>query len=251
MALNINEYPSEHQWVLFHFTSPTDCSYCGKFIWGLGKQGFRCNVCKYPIHKKCLGTAGPKKIQEQCKPKQRRTTFSFRIVKEIKSPLQPSNPNFFETPKDEDIMVHSLTLEHNFVLQHFNRPTFCEHCEDFIWGFGKQGLQCSHCNYIIHKKCVIECSGTCLPHQLSEKLLKEVENLQTKVKQLEEKEQTDSETEKNEKELCVICWENPIDCVLLECGHRTICFKCSNLQLCPICRNPITRAVKTFTATLE
>merc|ERR1719225_1034292 len=39
------------------------CAYCHDRIWGLGRQGFRCNTCKLLIHKKCH-----KLIRVQCDP---------------------------------------------------------------------------------------------------------------------------------------------------------------------------------------
>jgi len=37
-----------------HFSKPTWCAFCEKFIWGLGKQGYGCKICYYPCHPKCL-----------------------------------------------------------------------------------------------------------------------------------------------------------------------------------------------------
>ena len=31
----------------------------------------------------------------------------------------------------------------------------------------------------------------------------------------------------DDDDLCVICWENPINTVILECGHRALCLDCS------------------------
>ncbi len=33
-------------------------------------------------------------------------------------------------------------LFHEMVKVHFNKPTFCKYCTDFIWGLGKQGYAC-------------------------------------------------------------------------------------------------------------
>ncbi len=43
----------QHHLHQISFDSPTSCSFCGKFIWGLKKQGFACTVCGYACHRKC------------------------------------------------------------------------------------------------------------------------------------------------------------------------------------------------------
>ncbi|TKC35836.1 hypothetical protein EI555_013475, partial [Monodon monoceros] len=47
-----------------------------------------------------------------------------------------------------------------------------------------------------------------------------------------------------EENLCRICMDSPIDCVLLECGHMVTCTKCGKrMNECPICRQYVIRAV--------
>ncbi|NXT52644.1 RFFL ligase, partial [Pluvianellus socialis] len=50
-----------------------------------------------------------------------------------------------------------------------------------------------------------------------------------------------------EDNLCKICMDAPIDCVLLECGHMVTCTKCGKrMSECPVCRQYVIRAVHVF-----
>ncbi|AWO99524.1 putative E3 ubiquitin-protein ligase rififylin [Scophthalmus maximus] len=50
-----------------------------------------------------------------------------------------------------------------------------------------------------------------------------------------------------EENLCKICMDSPIDCVLLECGHMITCTKCGKrMSECPVCRQYVVRAVHVF-----
>lgn len=57
----------------------------------------------------------------------------------------------------------------------------------------------------------------------------------------------ESTLQTSDKNVCIICMVNPVDCVLIPCGHLQFCEKCSNKVVnCPTCRGPIERCVKTF-----
>lgn len=50
-------------------------------------------------------------------------------------------------------------------------------------------------------------------------------------------------------QICKICMEREMDCVLLECGHYFTCVQCGRqLSECPICRQYVSRVVRTFRA---
>eukprot|EP00211_Chloroparvula_japonica_P001879 CAMPEP_0119128046 /NCGR_PEP_ID=MMETSP1310-20130426/6357_1 /TAXON_ID=464262 /ORGANISM="Genus nov. species nov., Strain RCC2339" /LENGTH=483 /DNA_ID=CAMNT_0007118351 /DNA_START=184 /DNA_END=1632 /DNA_ORIENTATION=- len=40
----------KHTLKLYHFSKPTWCDQCGKFLWGLGQQGYICTVCSGAFH---------------------------------------------------------------------------------------------------------------------------------------------------------------------------------------------------------
>jgi hypothetical protein len=52
----------------------------------------------------------------------------------------------------------------------------------------------------------------------------------------------------DENMLCVVCWNEPKTHVLVPCGHRCVCERCSTMTgaLCPICRGRVDLAVKVF-----
>ncbi len=54
----------------------------------------------------------------------------------------------------------------------------------------------------------------------------------------------------DDKSLCIICFERPINVVFIPCGHFGACFTCGHvLKQCPFCRQLIRSFVKTFSVT--
>lgn len=57
----------------------------------------------------------------------------------------------------------------------------------------------------------------------------------------------DDSDDLDENQACKICMEREINCVLLECGHMLTCVPCGRkLAECPICRQNVSRCVRTF-----
>eukprot|EP00178_Gracilaria_changii_P011112 TRINITY_DN31913_c0_g1_i1.p1 TRINITY_DN31913_c0_g1~~TRINITY_DN31913_c0_g1_i1.p1 ORF type:complete len:155 (+),score=15.46 TRINITY_DN31913_c0_g1_i1:52-516(+) len=47
-----------HRFAETHFSTPTWCTVCKKFIWGItSKQGYECSGCTYRIHHRCKEAA--------------------------------------------------------------------------------------------------------------------------------------------------------------------------------------------------
>lgn len=73
--------------------------------------------------------------------------FSGDLSKEFQFPLIRKRRDAFRLLK-----VHEYN-GHEFVAKFFSQFTFCSFCNDFLWGFGKQGYQCRLCAAAVHNKC--------------------------------------------------------------------------------------------------
>ena len=50
-------------------------------------------------------------------------------------------------------------------------------------------------------------------------------------------------------DLCKVCMDAIVDCILLECGHMVACTDCGKrLAECPVCRRYVSRVVHVFRA---
>eukprot|EP01127_Copromyxa_protea_P022786 TRINITY_DN834_c0_g1_i1.p1 TRINITY_DN834_c0_g1~~TRINITY_DN834_c0_g1_i1.p1 ORF type:complete len:185 (+),score=35.23 TRINITY_DN834_c0_g1_i1:440-994(+) len=49
---------------------------------------------------------------------------------------------------------------HKFSTKSFKKFTWCEMCNDFIWGLARQGYQCQVCRMPVHRKCMDKANST-------------------------------------------------------------------------------------------
>jgi len=122
-----------HKFMATFLRQPTFCSHCRDFIWGLGKQGYQCQVCTCVVHKRCHEL-----VVTRC-------------------------PGIKDTTQEEPAIGQrfSLNVPHRFVVHNYKLFTFCDHCGSLLYGLIKQGLQCQACNMNVHKRCQKNVANNC------------------------------------------------------------------------------------------
>ncbi|KAI5741464.1 hypothetical protein M8J76_013876 [Diaphorina citri] len=123
-----------HKFMATFLRQPTFCSHCREFIWGIGKQGYQCQVCTCVVHKRCHES-----VVTKC-PNMKDETH-----------LQMS----CQTPR------FSVNVPHRFVVHNYKRFTFCDHCGSLLYGLFRQGLQCEVCSMNVHKRCQKNVASNC------------------------------------------------------------------------------------------
>ncbi|CAK9808222.1 Protein kinase C [Anthophora plagiata] len=121
-----------HKFMATFLRQPTFCSHCREFIWGLGKQGYQCQVCTCVVHKRCH-----KSVITKC-------------------PGMKA-----ESSQDTESPRFSIDMPHRFFVHTYKRFTFCDHCGSLMYGIVRQGLQCEACDMNVHKRCQKNVANNC------------------------------------------------------------------------------------------
>uniref|UniRef100_A0A8C1L501 Zgc:171740 n=1 Tax=Cyprinus carpio TaxID=7962 RepID=A0A8C1L501_CYPCA len=140
---------------------------------------------------------------------------------------------------DEDDEEESTDSEETLVLSRRASLSDLSRVEDI------EGLSVRQLKEILARN-FVNYQGCCEKWELMEKVThlfndqKDLHNLGTSFSD-------PAEPSGQEENLCKICMDSPIDCVLLECGHMVTCSKCGKrMNECPICRQYVVRAVHVF-----
>ncbi|XP_044744521.1 protein kinase C [Coccinella septempunctata] len=119
-----------HKFMATFLRQPTFCSHCRDFIWGLGKQGYQCQVCVCVVHKRCHSLVVTKCPGTKDESSQQSTRFNVNVP-------------------------------HRFAVHTYKRFTFCDHCGSLLYGLFKQGLHCEVCSLNVHKRCQKNVANNC------------------------------------------------------------------------------------------
>ncbi|KAM3717486.1 Protein kinase C-like 1B [Dirofilaria immitis] len=128
-----------HKFMALFLRQPTFCAHCKDFIWGLGKQGYQCQICTVVVHKRCH-----EKVLWKC-PGSR-----INAIDELQTEAAKQGLGRF-----------NINMPHRFTVHSYKRPTFCDHCGSMLYGLINQGLQCSVCKLNVHKRCQRNVANNC------------------------------------------------------------------------------------------
>ncbi|XP_061633090.1 serine/threonine-protein kinase D1 isoform X3 [Phyllopteryx taeniolatus] len=184
------------------YRAPAFCDHCGEMLWGLVRQGLKCEGCGLNYHKRCAF-----KIPNNCSGVRRRRPSNVSLtggpaVPGGRSPsaepsppphygdealLSPVSPNteksasawsadawrlrerrascqsYVGRPIELDkLLMSKVKVPHSFLIHSYTRPTVCQHCKKLLKGIFRQGLQCKDCRFNCHKRCAAKIPNNCL-----------------------------------------------------------------------------------------
>ncbi|XP_036006250.1 serine/threonine-protein kinase D1 isoform X2 [Fundulus heteroclitus] len=185
-----------HSLFVHSYRAPTFCDHCGEMLWGLVRQGLKCEGCGLNYHKRCAF-----KIPNNCTGVRRRRLSNVSLtggIVNVGRPLsaEPSPPHYTEdallspvSPNVEKnqleyypgrerrastqsyigrpieldkILLSKVKVPHTFLIHSYTRPTICQHCKKLLKGLFRQGLQCKDCKFNCHKRCALKVPNNCL-----------------------------------------------------------------------------------------
>ncbi|KAM8736956.1 serine/threonine-protein kinase D1 isoform 3-T4 [Acanthopagrus schlegelii] len=178
------------------YRAPAFCDHCGEMLWGLVRQGLKCEGCGLNYHKRCAF-----KIPNNCSGVRRRRSSNVSLTgmnlgrplsaepsppplytdEALLSPVSPSmeqknqldyfpgrerrssSQSYIGRPIELDkIFLSKVKVPHTFLIHSYTRPTVCQHCKKLLKGLFRQGLQCKDCKFNCHKRCAAKIPNNCL-----------------------------------------------------------------------------------------
>ncbi|XP_047537020.1 serine/threonine-protein kinase D1 isoform X1 [Vanessa atalanta] len=177
--------PRPHALAVHSYKAPTFCDFCGEMLFGLVRQGLKCEGCGLNYHKRCAV-----KVPSNCEsPASGAAPGSRRQSAAPRSPSRSSahsHASHASHASHDDSLVgagtgpkrsagawaSSLGIPHTFQVHTYTRPTVCRLCKKLLRGLFKQGLQCGDCHYNAHRKCLPfvpkDCGGEIRDHHAGE-----------------------------------------------------------------------------------
>uniref|UniRef100_A0A8C5FJN5 Protein kinase C n=1 Tax=Gadus morhua TaxID=8049 RepID=A0A8C5FJN5_GADMO len=115
-----------HRFKVYNYKSPTFCQHCGTLLWGLAKQGLKCEECCMNVHHKCQ-----KKVANLCGVNQKLMAEALADVQgvswyvsldeeDVEQEPSPSDPGKGPPPEDQEPLYAVPRKDHQrFTLDNF------------------------------------------------------------------------------------------------------------------------------------
>uniref|UniRef100_A0A4W6DGI1 Serine/threonine-protein kinase n=1 Tax=Lates calcarifer TaxID=8187 RepID=A0A4W6DGI1_LATCA len=173
-----------HTLYVHSYKAPAFCDDCGEMLWGLVRQGLKCEGCGLNYHKRCAF-----KIPNNCSGVRKRRLsnvslsgtplFDCRnLLHSMFNRLFP--PSWFHQQRPllgagkrnsllsgrpiwmEKMVLGRVKVPHTFSVHTYTRPTICQFCKRLLKGLFRQGMQCKDCKFNCHKRCAAKVPRDCL-----------------------------------------------------------------------------------------
>uniref|UniRef100_A0A670IKZ2 Serine/threonine-protein kinase n=1 Tax=Podarcis muralis TaxID=64176 RepID=A0A670IKZ2_PODMU len=170
-----------HALFVHSYRAPAFCDHCGEMLWGLVRQGLKCEGCGLNYHKRCAF-----KIPNNCSCVRKRRLSNVSLtglsnIRTVSAELSPTttdetllvttevlekrsnSQSYIGRPIQLDkILLSKVKVPHTFVIHSYTRPTVCQYCKKLLKGLFRQGLQCKDCRFNCHKRCAPKVPNNCL-----------------------------------------------------------------------------------------
>uniref|UniRef100_A0A7N6FEG9 Serine/threonine-protein kinase n=1 Tax=Anabas testudineus TaxID=64144 RepID=A0A7N6FEG9_ANATE len=162
-----------HALFVHSYKAPTFCDYCGEMLWGLVRQGLKCEGCGLNYHKRCAF-----KIPNNCTGVRKRRLSNVSLPApsiSVPRPVPPEHPQRSHQEAGKRILSWSgrpiwmekmvlgrVKVPHTFAIHTYTRPTICQYCKRLLKGLFRQGMQCKDCRFNCHKRCASKVPRDCL-----------------------------------------------------------------------------------------
>lgn len=168
-----------HALYVHSYKAPTFCDYCGEMLWGLVRQGLKCEGCGLNYHKRCAF-----KIPNNCTGVRKRRLSNVSLPGPSLSVPRPVPAENAVVVLDEQrshqeagkrilswsgrpiwmekMVLGRVKVPHTFAIHTYTRPTICQYCKRLLKGLFRQGMQCKDCRFNCHKRCASKVPRDCL-----------------------------------------------------------------------------------------
>ncbi|XP_076874190.1 serine/threonine-protein kinase D3-like isoform X2 [Brachyhypopomus gauderio] len=168
-----------HALYVHSYKAPAFCDDCGEMLWGLVRQGLKCEGCGLNYHKRCAF-----KIPNNCSGVRKRRLSNVSLTGPLLSVPRPMAPeNTFVSAEEQrplleagkripswsgrpiwmdKLVLGRVKVPHTFNVHTYTRPTMCQYCKRLLKGLFRQGMQCKDCKFNCHKRCAVKVPRDCL-----------------------------------------------------------------------------------------